>query len=498
MDPRTGSALGRERATDGPYEPTRQSLARHPLPEWWDDGKFGIFVHWGAYSVPAFGSALLPGTDRVRSRLPKTLGEYCASEWYARLQQIPGTSAWLHHLRRYGTATTYDRFIERFRAERFDPDDWVSLFAEAGARYFVLTAKHHDGLALWPTATTGRTTAELGPRRDLVGELVGAAREHGGVKPGLYYSVPEWFNPAPYRGGRSSWGESATVNRLMFPQQPPRNAYTRRRVPYTGQGMVYDYAESIVRPQLRELVDRYRPSMIWCDIGGDEDYFRGNETIAYYYNRAAAANPDGVLVNDRFGDGRTHRDYTTVEQGAGMNQQPTGERSEVCRTMAESWGYDTRETADSLRGTGELVHLLVNSVAANANLLLNIGPRADGTIPEPMRERLHGIGAWLKINGEAIYGTRPWTQPTTGNLRCTVGKTTGALYLTALSWPGSELVADFGFPTSERTRITLLGSDGRPLAWRRDGRRLVITTPGADPARATASQHAYVFRVDTQ
>ncbi|EFL08851.1 predicted protein [Streptomyces sp. AA4] len=481
-----------------PYEPTRESLARHPLPEWWDDGKFGIFVHWGAYSVPAFGSALLPGTDRIRSRLPKALGDYCAAEWYARLQQIPGTSAWLHHLRRYGTAAPYDHFLEQFGAEKFDPEDWVGLFDEAGARYFVLTAKHHDGLALWPTATTGRNTAELGPRRDLVGELVDAARKHGGVKPGLYYSVPEWFNPAPYRGGRSTWGESRIVNRLMFPQRPPRNAYTRRRVPYTGQGMVYDYAGSIVRPQLRELVDRYRPSMIWCDIGGDEDYFRGNETIAYYYNRAAAANPDGVLVNDRFGDGRTHRDYATVEQGAGMNQQPTGERSEVCRTMAESWGYDVRETGDSLRSTGELVHLLVDSVAANANLLLNIGPRADGTIPEPMRERLRGVGAWLKLNGEAIYGTRPWTQPTRGNLRCTVSKTTGVLYLTALSWPGRELVADFGVPASERTRITLLGSDGQPLAWRRDGRRLVITTPAADPARATSSQHAYVFRVGNQ
>jgi alpha-L-fucosidase-like protein len=112
------SSPGGERTTD---EPTRQSLARHPLPEWWDDGKFGIFVHWGAYSVPAFGSALLPGTGRVRSRLPKTLGEYCAGEWYARLQQIPGTSAWLHHLRRYGTATTYDHFIEQFHAERFNP-----------------------------------------------------------------------------------------------------------------------------------------------------------------------------------------------------------------------------------------------------------------------------------------------------------------------------------------------------------------------------------------
>lgn len=478
------------------YEPTRQSLARHPLPAWWDDGKFGIFVHWGAYSVPAFGSALLPGTDRVRSRLPKPLADYCASEWYARLQQIPGTAAWLHHLRRYGTGAGYDHFIEEFRAERFDPDDWMRLFGEAGARYFVLTAKHHDGLALWPTATTGRNTVDRGPRRDLVGELMTAARKHGDIEPGLYYSVPEFFNPAPYRGGWSTWGEGPLINRLQFPQRAPRDAYTRRRVPYTGQGTVADYADGIVRPQLRELVDRYHPSLIWCDIGGDEDYFRGNETIAYYYNQATTTNPGGVLVNDRFGNDRTHRDYTTVEQGAGLDQQPTGTRSEVCRTLAESWGFDLRETARTLRSTGELVHLLVSSVAANANLLLNIGPRADGVIPAPMRERLRGIGRWLKINGEAIYSTRPWTQRPVGNLRCTVGKKTGAIYLTALSWPGTELVADVGIPTGERTRITLLGSDSRALAWRCEGTRLIIATPGADPARATASEHAYVFRID--
>jgi len=202
--------------------------------------------------------------------------------------------------------------------------------------------------------------------------------------------------------------------------------------------------------------------------------------------------------DDRFGDSRTHRDYTTVEQGAGMNQQPTGERSEVCRTLAESWGYDTREADYVLRTTGELVHLLVNSVAANANLLLNIGPRDDGTIPKAMRERLLDIGAWLKVNGEAIYGTRPWPQPAVGNLRCTVSRLTGATYLTAMSWPGTELVVDAGIPTTSRTQISLLGSDGRPLTWRRQGSHLVITTPAPTPTRATAGEHAYVFRIDNR
>ncbi|WP_162834559.1 alpha-L-fucosidase [Amycolatopsis circi] len=483
-----------------PYEPTRESLARHRLPSWWDDGKFGVFVHWGAYSVPAFGSALLAGTNRVRTRLPGPLADYSAAEWYARVQQVPGSAAWLHHLRTYGPHRVYDDFIERFRAERFDPDDWVRLFGDAGARYFVLTAKHHDGLALWPTATTGRNTVELGPRRDLVGELFAAAHRHGDdVKPGVYYSVPEWFNPAPYRGSRAGWWMGPLANRLQFPQRPPRNAYTRRRVSYTGQGAVADYADGIVRPQLRELIERYHPSLIWCDIGGDENYFHGNQTIAGYYNHAAAANPDGVLVNDRFGDARTHRDYTTVEQGAGLDQQPTGERAEVCRTLAESWGYDAGEDASAFRGTAELIHLLISSVAANANLLLNIGPRADGSIPGPMRERLLGIGAWLKINGEAVYTTRPWTRSSAtsnvGDVQLTVGKSTGARYLTALSWPGGELVVDAAPAVTERSRIELLGSDRQPLRWRRDGSRLVISTPGSDPARATSSQHAYVFRV---
>lgn len=483
-------ARGRDR-----YEPNLASLHRHPLPRWWDEGKFGVFIHWGIYAVPAFGAP--PTADLVTASV---FGPYIPAEWYWRAQQVPGSLQWIHHLESYGTDVVYDDFIAGFSASRFDPDGWIQLFTRAGARYFVLTSKHHDGFALFCSKTTHRDACDLGPRRDLVGELFAAAhRARDRVKPGVYYSVPEWFNPAPYQGGRETWGGGPVMNTFLYPQRSAQNAYTQLPVPYTGYEELDDYAAGQVRPQLRELIDRYHPYVIWCDIGGDEAYFRSNEAIAHYYNRARLTNPGGVVVDDRCGDGRTHHDYDTIEQGAGSAEQPGIERSETARTMGESWGYDREEGSSDYRSVDELVDLLVTSVSENSNLLLNIGPRADGTIPKPMVDRLLGMGEWLRINGEAIYGTRPWRQAAAGKVRFTVEKRTrrraGAFYMTALEWPGRELVVDAPVPIGRGSRIVLLGSDGRALGYRTDGSKLIVRTPARDPDRATKSKYAFVFRI---
>jgi alpha-L-fucosidase len=487
LRPTTAAASGRRRAA-GSYGPTVASLADHPLPDWWRDAKFGIFIHWGVYSVPAWAP-----TNWVLN----------LAEWYWRFQSMAGTPYWQHHLETYGANVVYDDFIPQFRAQRYDPDAWADLFRSAGARYFILTTKHHDGFALFPSAFSRRNAAAMGPRRDLVGPLVKAARKRD-LKVGLYFSVPEWFNPASHLdltvdrvasglGGGTDNLVSQAIGAAAFNQGGPSNAYTLAPVPYRGYRRFPDYGQ-FERAQLRELIRRYRPDELWADIGGPEPYFQGNKLIAEYYNQAEIHNPEGVVVNDRVGDYRTHRDYNVVEIGGSYAVGAlTGGPSETARTMGESWGFNQAE--HDYASVGTLVRELVNAVANNSNYVLNIGPRADGTIAQPLVDRLNGIGDWLAINGEAIYGTRPWTQPGADPLRYTVGKN-GKRYVIALAWPGRELVIDQPAPIADNARIVLLGSDDRPLDWKRSGSTVTITMPaGGNAQRATRSKHAFAFRI---
>lgn len=459
------------------YEPTLESLSQHPLPRWWDDGKFGIFIHWGPYSVPARG-----GRDGAS---PYT------AEWYWFAQNIAGpfASAWDYHRDTYGADFLYDDFIPQFTAERYDPDAWIDLFEDAGARYFVLVAKHHDGYALWPSDTTGRDSFDLPPHRDLVGELMDASRRAGDhVKPGLYYSVPEWLSPAPYPPEYSAfYTEPNTPD--PFPglafiafngQFEPRNAYTQVPVPYTGYVEIDDYAEDHVRPQMRELIQRYQPAMIWCDIGGSEAYFRSNELIAEYYNHALLHQPEGVVVNDRCGDvNATHYDYRVSEVSGTHEGQAVEGRFETVMTMGFSWGHDTEETEADKKSAETLIETLVDVVAHGGNLLLNIGPRADGTVPEWQVERLQAIGDWLAVHGEAIYGSQPFETEAEGALRFTVGAD-GARYIHMLDHPGAEL--RLRTPVIQAAdQVSLLGGDGQPLTVRREGAEWIVELPAVAP-----------------
>lgn len=463
-----------------PYDSTLASLDRHPLPQWWQDAKFGVFVHWGVYSVPAWAPTDWPLSS--------------AAEWYWLLQQLPLTPYWQHHLATYGPGFCYDDFIPQFRAERYDPSGWAELFSAAGARYFVLTSKHHDGFALFPSAVSSRTA-----RRDLVGPLVTAARQRG-LKVGLYYSVPEWFNPAPHLGatlGRlADFTRSRELGELLktleFNQLPPRNAYTQLPVGYTGYQPVGDYG-AFERAQLREIIARYHPDQIWADIGGPEGYFHGNEIIAEYYNQALIHNPDGVIVNDRFGNDETHHDYLVIENGGSYQSGSfTGAPTETVRTMGSSWGYNTE---DVLAPAATFIHELITAVANNSNYVLNVGPRSDGTIPQPMVDRLRAIGAWLDINGEAVYRTRPWIQPSAGDVFFTSAPGR-ALYLTTTTWPGRELRVAAPIPLSASSEMVLLGSDGHPLRWVQDATGLTITMPAdGNQAAATRSQYAFTVRI---
>lgn len=449
------------------YEPTVESLESHPLPDWYDDAKFGIFIHWGAYSVPAWG--------------PR--GSY--AEWYWNYLNNPGSPTYEHHRDTYGEDYAYDRFLDEWKAERFDPHSWIDLFKAAGAQYFVLTSKHHEGMALWDTATSTRDVVDRGPGRDLAGELFAAAHEDGSLKAGFYYSLYEWFNPN-YTG------------------RPAVNPYTGKPVPYTGVEPVDDYVHDYMRPQMYELIDRYDPDILWCDGEWEKDspYWDLMPVIAHYYNQAKnRPDPKDVVVANRCrikpGQYRGDQlDFTTPEYEVEADITP--QKWESSRGIGRSYGYNRNEPVEDYLTSNELVDSLVDIVSKNGNLLLNIGPRADGTIPELQQQRLRDVGAWLDVNGEAVYGTTYYNHAEDPVSDVPVRYTTkdGALYAIALAWPGEALRLDGGLPFDHSTTVRLLGSDAGALDWRRDADGdVVITMPGGPDS--TTSRHAYAFKITT-
>jgi alpha-L-fucosidase len=247
------------------YLPTRASLDTHPVARWFKDAKFGVFIHWGVYSVPG-------GSMRKM-----------AAEWYLWYQSFKDSAEYEYHRRTYGENFGYDQFIPQWRAERYDPDSWVRLFADAGAQYFVLTSKHHDGFGLFPSAVSDRNALVMGPKRDLVGELVAAARRHGRIHPALYYSLGEFFNPAIGR--------------------PMRNFYTGQEIPLAGYKPVDDYVRDYELKQLREIIDRYDPDLLWADgqwfrPPGDVPWHSGGhrDAVLRRGERLVRGNPGAAVV----------------------------------------------------------------------------------------------------------------------------------------------------------------------------------------------------------
>lgn len=472
------------------YDGTPESLSQHQVPDWWKNEKFGVMIHWGPYSVPAYAT---------RGAAEFGLPPDCTglAEWYWFVQQLTVCNASVHHLFKYGPFKVYDDFIPEFTASRFDPDAWISLMRSTGVKYFVLTSKHHDGFALWCSQTTRRDACDMGPRRDLVGALFAAAHRAGDVvRPGVYYSIPEWYNPAPRPSdaaeGSAASGVGGGLLPLVFSNPvPPRNAYTQLPVPYTGYQSISDYATGQSIPQVRELINNYKPHLLWCDIGGKESYYRSNQLIAEYYNSAATDRPEGVAVNDRCGDTTTHGDFTTIEEGKGNDTPPY----EWLEAFGVSQGYNAYETASDYKTSGQMIANLVNAISKGGNYLLGIGPKADGTIPPMMVERMNDIGAWMDINKESVYNTRTGGLPAEGSLRFTEGND-GSYYITALAWPGSTLTVKSPVPIQPGKTITLLGSSAGPLAYQQTADGLVITTPaGGNQAAATTSKSAFVFKI---
>jgi len=460
------------------YEAKWESLDRRPTPEWFLDAKFGVFIHWGVYSVPAWGQ----------------VGEY--AEWY--WNRLPSTDPkWApsreFHARNYGEHFDYMDFAPRFTAELFDANQWADLFARAGVKYVVPTSKHHEGFALWPSADASRTwgrpwnAMEIGPKRDLLGELAEATRARG-LKFGFYYSLYEWFNP-------------------LWLKDRPR------------------YVAEHLFPQFKDVVTRYQPSIIFSDGEWEmpSSDWRSEELLAWLFNESPSRAE--VVVNDRWGKETRHQHggYWTTEYAAGL--QDDSHPWEESRGMAFSYGYNRAERIGDYKTGRELILVLIDLVSRGGNLLLDIGPAADGTIPPIMEQRLLEIGDWLKVNGEAIYGTRfagrscQWSEGERAkqeygeymvkyNLLDQVGQTpkdgravkqvfftkkSGALYAITAGWPGRQLVLR-GVKAPPKAKVTMLGVPGNLKTTVR-GDTLTITTPELGPEDAPC-RHAFAFKIE--
>jgi alpha-L-fucosidase len=351
------------------------SLAR-PLPHWFTDAKLGIFVHWGAYSVPAWAEPVgeLGAVDEA------TWFQHNAyAEWYWNTIRFADSPAREHHRRSYGDAP-YDEFLDAWRAEEFDPQDWCALFARAGARYVVPTTKHHDGIALWDAPGTGaRNTVRRGPRRDLIGDLESAVRE-AGLRFGVYYS------------GGLDWNVSDFPVIDTF-------ANVRALRPTDAAYAAYAYVH------VRDLIDRYRPDVLWNDIEWpDAGKHAGSLGLLELFRHYYATVPGGV-VNDRWGD--THWDYRTSEYQHGLDAENNTAAWQNCRGIGLSFGYNQVEDARHLMSGPQLVRHLVDIVSRGGNLLLNVGPTADGAIPEGQRRTLEGLAAWMAGHSHVVHGSRP-------------------------------------------------------------------------------------------
>jgi len=471
----------------GPFRPDWESLQNYKVPEWYMDAKFGIFIHWGVYSVPAYGN-----------------------EWYPRNMYNEGTDEYKHHIATYGTQDKfgYKDFIPRFKAEKFDPEAWARLFKEAGAKYVVPVFEHHDGFAMYDNGLSDWTAVKMGPHRDLWGDLAKAVRAEGlhlGASShrvehnfflGVGRNIPSDVNDPKYAalyGPAHRWLEAKQGTSLS-------NDFT-----FVSQAWADDWLA-----RSAEIVQKYHPDIMYFDWWIGQPSIRQNVTrfAAFYYNQSLkSGGPVGVI---------NYKDYALQEKSAVLDierGQLAGIRPLYWQTDTsisnKSWGYIENDT---FKSPEFVVHQLIDIVSKNGNLLLNIGPRSDGTIPDEVQHVLLEVGAWLKVNGDAIYGTRPWQVYGEGPTKVTEGafhdtdtqaytsedfrftKKGNQLFAVELAWPSNReaVIHSLGAGAAGIPPIKsvgLLGADSS-LPFEQQGDGLHIRLPERSPG-----EYAYVFRI---
>lgn len=434
-------------AQTGKYEPTWESLTRHPVPAWFQDAKLGIFIHWGLYSVPAWAP---PSGELGKVDMSKWFYQNPYAEWYLNSIRLRESASYKHHVETYGADFDYYRFAETFnkQVEKWRPEAWADLFQKTGARYAVLTTKHHDGFTLWPSRVPNpKRPGGLQVKRDLVGELTTAVRGKG-LKMGLYYS-----------GGLDWTFETRPIAKM---------ADLRATIPQTE-----DYGR-YADAHWRELMDRYQPSILWNDIGYPQTA-HVEQLFADFYNRT----PDG-LVNNRFS--APHFDATTPEYA--RYDKITEKKWESCRGLGFSFGYNQVEGPEHVIASDKLIAMLIDITSKNGNLLLNIGPKPDGSISEIQMDRLRALGGWLSINGEGIFGSRPWIRPSSGeNIRFT--RKGDSIYAFLLQRPQGSTVTIPQVLASDGMKVQVLG--GGFVSYSQKGRDLELSISSKLPGESAVA-----------
>ncbi len=456
----------------GPYGADWASLSQYRVPEWYRRQKFGIFIHWGVYSVPAFGN-----------------------EWYPRNMYIQGSPEYEHHIRTYGEHRKfgYKDFIPLFKAEKFDPDAWADLFARAGAKYVVPVAEHHDGFQMYKSALSRFNAWEMGPRRDVLGELALACQARGMTVGCSSHRVEHWFFMGHGKAFDSDVKEPLQRGDFYWPAMPEGDFQDLYSAPAPSREFLEDWLARCC-----ELVDRYRPRIFyfdwWIQHSAVRPYLK--KFAAYYYNRAAEWGTKVVITykHDAFQFGCAVPD---VERGQFADVKPYCWQTDTAVAL-NSWCHTENNV---YRPAEDIVCDLADIVSKNGCLLLNVGPKADGTFTPEDTAVLERIGDWLRVNGEAIYGARTWrtfgegpTQIVEGQFSDGIKKrftpedirfTTagGTLYAIILKCAESGEYCISALAERDASRqahfhgiireVAALGADA-PVAWRRDERGLHI------------------------
>lgn len=468
-------------AARGPFQPRWQSLETYRVPQWYEDAKFGIFVHWGVYSVPAF-----------------------SNEWYPRNMYVENDPVFKHHLAKYGPQLKfgYKDFIPLFKAEKYDPHAWAALFRDAGAKFVVPVAEHHDGFPLYDCSFTDWSAAKMGPRRDLIADLAAAVRKQGLRFGASSHRAEHWW----FFDGGIKFDSDVKDPRyagLYGPARPRRLPGAQADNP-PDRAFLNDWLA-----RTAEIVDKYNPDLLWFDWWIEQPVFEPylQRFAAFYYNRGAAWRRGGVAINYKNKAFPEKTAVLDIERGKLDSTRDMVWQTDTSISL-KSWGYIDN---DEFRSPDSLIDDLVDIVSKNGLLLLNIGPRPDGTIPDQAQKSLLEIGRWLRLNGEAVYGTRPWivfgegpTQVlkggftdrkqkpfTAGDIRFTRKGST--LYAILLEWPGREItiksLAKANLAGRRIASVALLGHKGA-LPWKPGPAGLTVTLPESKPG-----DYAYTLKI---
>ena len=460
------------------FEPTWASLEGYQVPTWYEDGKFGIFIHWGPYCVPAFGN-----------------------EWYPRNMYLQNSREFVYHQKVFGHQSKfgYKDFIPMFTAEKFDATAWADLFLRAGAKFVVPVAEHHDGFAMYDSALSNWTAAKMGPKRDIIGELAAATRKQNMVFGVSSHRAEHWWF---FNGGRdfdSDVQDPAYADLYGPAVSLPNDRYGLDVKPRPDATFLEDWLA-----RCSEIVDKYQPQLFWFDWWIEQTVFQPylQRFASHYYNRGLEWGK-GVAINYKNKSFPGNSAILDIERGQLKDIRPMLWQNDTS-VSKNSWGYIQHH--DYKAGTS-IIHDLIDVVSKNGALLLNIGPKPDGTIPEPEQAMLLEIGRWLAINGEAVYDTRPWqvygegptevfeggftdtkrAAFTSRDIRYTAKGDT--VYAILLGWPETGeasigwLRAGSPLYGGAIQSVALLGS-AEPLQWSRDAGGLKVKLPAQKPCDA--------------